>query len=324
MRIVQIAHAQWGRRIAIVDGSQLALTDLGSVHEMVMSAKPLRENGERVEYSRVYAGISDWKLLPAIDHPDEPARCLIAGTGLTHLKSAQNRNAMHEGPVTVTDSMKMYQWGVEGGKPADGGIGSQPEWFYKGCGTILRAHGEHLDVPAYADDGGEEAEIAGAYVINAEGVPVRVGFAMGNEFSDHVMERKNYLYLAHSKLRTCSFGPELVLTQDFQSIKGNVEIRRGGNQVWAAALHTGEQAMSHTLANLEHHHFKYAAHCRPGDVHIHFYGAGSFSFGAGVALEDGDEMRVSFEGMGEPLVNPVRIDRSTLQMAKVKPFALGG
>jgi hypothetical protein len=287
---------------------------------MVMSAKPLRENGERIEYSRVYSGTSDWKLLPAIDHPDEPARCLIAGTGLTHLKSAQNRNAMHEGPVTVTDSMKMYQWGVEGGKPADGGIGSQPEWFYKGCGTILRAHGEPLDVPAYAEDGGEEAEVAGAYVINAEGLAVRVGFAMGNEFSDHVMERKNYLYLAHSKLRTCSLGPELVLTQDFESIKGNVEVRRDGVQVWTAALHTGEQAMSHTLANLEHHHFKYAAHCRPGDVHIHFYGAGSFSFGAGVALRDGDEMCVSFEGMGEPLVNPVRIDRSVPRLARVKPF----
>jgi hypothetical protein len=31
--------------------------------------------------------------------------------------------------------------------------------------------------------------------------PRRVGFALGNEFSDHTLEKKNYLYLAHSKGR---------------------------------------------------------------------------------------------------------------------------
>ncbi len=44
---------------------------------------------------------------------------------------------------------------------SEGYIGTPPEWFYKGTGTILRAHGEPLDVPAYAEDGGEEGEIAG-------------------------------------------------------------------------------------------------------------------------------------------------------------------
>ena len=33
--------------------------------------------------------------------------------------------------------------------------------------------------------------------------------AQGNEFSDHRFEKKNYLNLAGSKLRTCSIGPEL-------------------------------------------------------------------------------------------------------------------
>ena len=61
--------------------------------------------------------------------------------------------------------MKMFRWGVEGGRPAPGKIGIAPEWFYKGNGTILRAHGEPLVVPAYAEDGGEEAEIAGVYII---------------------------------------------------------------------------------------------------------------------------------------------------------------
>ncbi len=75
--------------------------------------------------------------------------------------------------------------------PRPGRIGVQPEWFYKGTGTILRAHGESLSVPSFADDGGEEPEIAGIYVIDDDGNPRRVGFTMGNEVADQVMEKKN-------------------------------------------------------------------------------------------------------------------------------------
>ena len=50
--------------------------------------------------------------LPAIDHPDEPARCLVSGTGLTHLGSARNRQSMHASTdADLTDSMKMFRWG---------------------------------------------------------------------------------------------------------------------------------------------------------------------------------------------------------------------
>ena len=85
----------------------------------------------------------------------------------------------------LTDSMRMFRWGMEGGRPAPECVGIPPEWFYKGTGTILRAHNEPLDVPSYAEDGGEEAEIAGVYVIAGEGRPYRIGFATGNEFSDY-------------------------------------------------------------------------------------------------------------------------------------------
>src|SRR6185437_319860 len=122
---------------------------------------------------------------------------LASGTGLTHLGSAKNRQAMHSASqAELNDSMKIFKWGVEGGKPAPRKIGIAPEWFYKGNGTILRAHGQPLDVPSYAEDGGEEAEIAGIYFIDANGMPRRIGMATGNEFSDHKFEKKNYLNLA--------------------------------------------------------------------------------------------------------------------------------
>jgi hypothetical protein len=213
--------------------------------------------------------------------------------------------------------MKMYRIGLEGGRPPAGEIGAAPEWFYKGCGTILRAHGEPLDVPNFADDGGDEAEIAGVYLIGPECTPFRVGLAQGNEFSDHVLESKNYAYLAPSKLRTCALGPELVVGADFTDVPGRVRIERGSETVWEAKLASGERAMSHLLANLEHHHFKYAQHRRPGDVHVHFFGAGHFSFRDRVQLQDGDVMEVSFTGFGRPLRNPVRLDSSSPALVPV-------
>lgn len=213
----------------------------------------------------------------------------------------------------------MYLSGLDGGKPSPGAIGVAPEWFYKGCGTVLRAHGEPLVVPTYAEDGGEEPEVAGVYLVDDGGTPRRVGMAMANEFSDHILEKQNYLYLAHSKLRTCALGPELVLDPDFRSVPGTVAIERAGKELWSQAIGTGEAKMSHSLANLEHHHFKYEAHRRPGDAHIHFFGADAFSFGAGVELADGDVMVVAFENFGRPLRNPIRIDRGEDRLVEVGP-----
>ena len=63
--------------------------------------------------------------------------------------------------------------------------------------------------------------------------------------------------------------------------------------------------MCHSLSNIEHHHFKFDFHRRPGDLHIHFFGADAFSFGDGTRLEDGDVMKVRFEGFGRALRNPL-------------------
>jgi hypothetical protein len=206
--------------------------------------------------------------------------------------------------------MKMFQIGLDGGRPVVGRIGAAPEWFYKGVGTIVRAHNEPLDVPSHADDGGEEAEIAGVYLIGDDGTPFRIGLTQGNEFSDHVLEAKNYLYLAPSKLRDCALGPELVIEPNFDDVPGRTTIERGGELIWQAPQASGERRMCHSLANLEHHHFKHAAHRRPGDVHIHFMGADMFSFKDRLRLEDGDVMEISFEGFGRPLRNAIRIDHA--------------
>jgi hypothetical protein len=329
-RLIQLSHQQHGRKVALVhEPSLLLLDDVSSIYELAVKAldsgKDLKTlikecaSGTQLAYDPIYEGLTEWTLLPSFDCPDNPFSCLVSGTGLTHKNSALNRQMMHQAEENkLTDSMKMYQWGLDGGQPAAGSIGTQPEWFYKGTGAVLKAHGQTLSVPAFGDDGGEEPEIAGVYIINKKGQPVRIGVTTSNEFSDHIMEKKNYLYLAPSKLRNCSIGPELVVDQDFTDIEGTVSVFRNEEMVWSANVHTGENNMAHSLGNLEYHHFKYAEHRVPLQSHVHFFGADAFSFGAGVSLETGDKMQVYWEGMGRALINPVKIETTKEEYIEIK------
>ncbi len=186
-------------------------------------------------------------------------------------------------------------------------VGVQPEWFYKGDGASIAPPGGPIPSPDFALDGGEEPEVVGVYLIAADGAPVRLGFALGNEFSDHVTERENYLYLAHSKLRACAFGPELLVGELPADIRGVSRIRRGNVTKWEKPFISGEANMSHSIANLEHHHFKYAGFRRPGDVHVHFFGTATLSFSDGVKVEPGDVFEIEAPPFGLPLRNTLAV-----------------
>jgi hypothetical protein len=326
IHLVQISNGT-ERRVAMVEEPHLrCLEEVFSIYELAQryakfgskmseQASALA-SGELLDYDEIYGGTSEWRLLAPIDVPGQPSRVLVSGTGLTHLGSARERQAMHLGTgkaggkakvdEAVTDSMRMFEWGVQGGRPAEGAIGVAPEWFYKGDGSVLRGPFEALEIPGHAEDGGEEAELAGVYVIDDAGEPYRVGMAQGNEFSDHKFEKRNYLNLAGSKLRACSIGPELVIAAEFGGVRGEVRIERGGETAWQKKIASGEENMCHSLANLEHHHFKFAGHRQPGSVHVHFYGADALSCGDGLVLRDGDVAEVRFDGFGRALRNPIR------------------
>jgi hypothetical protein len=144
--------------------------------------------------------------------------------------------------------------------------------------------------------------------------------AAGNEFADHQFEKKNYLNLASSKLRTCSLGPELVVDGEFQSLKVDVKIEHDGALLWSKAFCSGEAEMCHSLQNIEHHHFKFAAHRRPGDVHVHFFGTDCLSFSDGIRLQQGDVMEIAPEGFGRPLRNAVHVCSSAETLINVIPL----
>ncbi len=249
-------------------------------------------------------------LLPPLDHPD-PFHVLVSGTGLTHTGSMQARDDMHANLTeeeAKSPSAKMFEMGLVGGKPAPGRRGAAPEWFYKGNGTILKGNRDQLDIPPYSLGGGEEPEVVGCYIIDDEGIPCRLGFALGNEWSDHAMERINYLYLAPSKLRTCAVGPELNLDCDFQSLQVRCRVNRRGESIYDSEwLSTGERHMCHSLANCEDHHFKFPQHRIPGSVHLHFLGTSKLSYGSrNWEFQTGDEIEVSAPEFSAPLVNFAR------------------
>jgi hypothetical protein len=313
MRLAQFVDENGKRAIAVTARGESRLvkgarTTLDLARQAIESGATLRKLiadrgvGKPVDLLRA---LKERRVLPPIDHKD-PAHVFVTGTGLTHLGSAEGRDQMHKdlsGLSTLTDSMRMFKLGLEGGKPGKGETGVQPEWFYKGDGSTIVAPESDLPSPAFALDGGEEPEIAGVYLIDGSGAPIRVGFALGNEFSDHVTERQNYLWLAHSKLRPSSLGPELLVGDLPVDVHGVTRIRRGRDVIWERPFLSGEQNMAHSIANLESHHFKYALFRRPGDVHVHFLGTATLSFSEGVRTQKGDVFEILSEPFGLPLRN---------------------
>ena len=333
MRIIQFEIPGQGRRVGVIQ--QDHVLDVTSARpswkrvidifrDAVQAGRNLDEQlgevlGHVTESTLDYADLLSATPIPdqPFLHPplddSEPRRVLITGTGLTHLGSMQSRDEMHSATEqtdeTLTDSKRMFQMGLEGGRPEAGKRGVAPEWFYKGNGCNLRGHRWTLEVPEFALDGGEEAELVGCYVIDNHGQPHRLGFALGNEWSDHETERINYLYLAPSKLRQCAVGPELVTDFDFQELRLNCSVRRRGETIYdSGELFSGERHMSHTLANCEDHHFKYSQHRQPGDIHLHFFGTSKLSFGErDWKYETGDEIEIHAPDLGASLVNTIQV-----------------
>ena len=306
-----------GRSARIVEGvrstRELALRALEAGVGLAEMISRLGLGQEVDTASELAAG----RIMAPIDHED-PAHLLMSGTGLTHLGSADARDRMHKMAAAEeqTDSMRIFLEGVERGKPAQGETGCQPEWFYKGDGSQLVGPGDPLLIPSYAQDGGEEPELAGIYLIGPDRLPYRLGLCLANEFSDHVTERHNYLWLAHSKLRQAALGPELLVGPPPDHVEGSSRIRRGGSIVWEKPFLSGEANMSHSLANLEWHQFKYAQFRRPGDIHVHFFGTATLSFSDGFTTEIGDEFEIEASPFALPLRN--RLMRSDEQHLEVR------
>lgn len=320
MRLIQFVTASDEPAVGLVksDTEIQLLSDVTSVYDL--ARETLAQNATLAD--EIHRRLSDTlvsydeleqqhRLRAPFDHPDA-AHLFVTGTGLTHLGSADTRDSMHaktsgKAESELSDSMKMFKQGVAGGKPEAGAVGAEPEWFYKGNGTALVPPGQPLPSPDFALDAGEEPEIVGCYINDNQGQPWRIGYALGNELSDHITERKNYLLLAHSKLRHCSIGPEILVDDLPGQVNGHSRILRNGKVLWEKPFLSGEENMCHSLGNLEHHHFKYPLFRQPGDAHVHFFGTATLSFADNIETREGDVFEISAEGFGRALRNPIQL-----------------
>jgi hypothetical protein len=155
MRLVQLDDGGLRRGVALVDEPYLVfLSGVTSLSQLVRRSLSQEVSltalvtslatDERILYDEVYQQNSVWKLLTPVDTPGAPQTTLVSGTGLTHLGSARERQAMHaasaeKSEAEITDSMRMFEWGCAKGRPDVGEVGIAPEWFYKGDGSIIRA-----------------------------------------------------------------------------------------------------------------------------------------------------------------------------------------
>lgn len=330
MRLIQFEDSTGQRRVGVVEGDSIQqVNGISSTRALALAAiangrsllQEVKAMGTALGPEGYTGLLESGRVLAPLDHED-PAHCLISGTGLTHLGSASTRDKMHQKNVddqaTLTDTARMFQWGIDGGRPAAGKVGAQPEWFYKGDGSIVVRPNQAFQSPDFAEDAGEEPELTGLYVIGEDGKPYRVGFALGNEFSDHVMERRNYLYLAHSKLRNCSYGPELRVGVLPRHLAGTSRIWRDGQVLWEKEFLSGEDNMCHSLENLEYHHFKYTQFLRPGDVHVHFFGTATLSIADNIKTQPGDRFEVSMSEFGAPLCNTIEVAAAAFSIGEIK------
>ena len=129
--------------------------------------------------------------------------------------------------------------------------------------------------------------------------------ARGVGATTRTLSRAGELDHGHRRERPAAFGPEILVGDLPADIRGTSRLRRGGAVIWEKPFLSGEANMSHSFANLEHHHFKYDLFRQPGDLHVHMFGTATLSFADGVKTEAGDVFEIEAAPFGLPLTNPL-------------------
>ncbi|SLN73472.1 Fumarylacetoacetate (FAA) hydrolase family protein [Roseovarius albus] len=314
MRLSQLLNEQGQKMVCATDANGISrkLAGVSDIRSLAMGVVNSQTNLPAVvndhltdEVIDLGAALESGRVLTPIDHPD-PAHLLVSGSGLSHKAWVTVEPDHGTDESTWPDHYKTLMLGQRGGKPATGNWGAQPEWFFKGNGDIIVPPGRAVEHPFYGDGPGEEAEIAGIYLIGPDKTPFCIGYTLGNEFSDEQMYFKNVYHLAQSKKRHVSLGPELLVGDLPDDIPARISLHRGDRVQWQADFRTGEANMLHSIANIEAHYFKYSEWYIPGDIHVLYLGNAVMSTAQGEVVEDGDVFQLDCEIFGLPLINSVR------------------
>jgi hypothetical protein len=279
MRLVQYREPGGHRAVAVMDRAPPSearrVQDAENTYELALEALETGKSlAETVRLHGTDAAIDldkvgrEGRLLAPIEHP-VPTRCWITGSEIG---------------------------------PGDGQV--PPGWFFRGNGATLVGSGQPLQQPDFGMGAAARASVVGLYIIADDGTPCRLGWALGNDFTDDRVLGLGPAYRAPARLRASAVGPELVFGDLPREITGSVRLRRGSELVEEVSFAMGQAALGQSLAALEANHFRYPMFRRPGDVHFHFL-AGGDGASLATAAQAGDVFEIAAPDFGRPLVSPL-------------------
>ena len=253
---------------------------------------------------------------------------IVTGTGLTHLGSAEGRDKMHKDladPSKLTHSMRMFKMGVS---RAAGRVRAKPARSLNGFirATVHPSQLQRETCPArrLRSTAAKSQRSSGVYLIDDSGLLVCVGFVLGNEFSDHVTERHNYLWLAHSKLRPQA----LAGASGRRSARGH---QRHVPSSGAACKLVWEKPVS--VRRTEHGPLDHQSRGAPLQVWLvsptrrrprPFLRHSHRSFSDGVKTQKGDVFEIECDTFGLPLRNRLSTEKAVKARVRAPPrFAAG-
>jgi hypothetical protein len=189
---------------------------------------------------------------------------------------------------------------------ADGTAPSQPNWFFKGLGDILKVPGEPLRVPSGPLALTEEAEVVLVYVTDPAGVPRYAGYTFGNDLTDIGRFKRHAGHLSYAKLCDAGVAPWLFLDAPPDHVTGRVTITRDGAPAWQGAFTTGTKALHYELPGMLSELFSYRTLSHPGRIHYVYLGADRSSFHSGFTMADRDVIEMEFDTHGVRLAHTVQ------------------
>lgn len=147
-------------------------------------------------------------------------------------------------------------------------------WFYKGNGSLLKTHGEALNIPYHALSIACEPGIVCIYMVDPFGKLRFVGFTLGNDVHDPLLGNLDSPDALQASLRDCAIAPAMILGEMHCRLSIDARIERQDAQIscreYVIDLKEWQALRRCTQAFLEQHE----QFLQPGMVHYVFHGLG--------------------------------------------------
>ncbi|MCV9877498.1 hypothetical protein [Brenneria izbisi] len=278
------------RQLALIDinGVEIHFKTENNIYLLLNESRLTSENifsyintsFEKVEPPPLGAKVT--YCLPA--QPCSSSQGMVSGFGLAHLNKVS--------PDKLNDAGKL-----------DG----YPSWFFKGFANSLKMNDEVIKLSEAAVSVCEEAEIVLIYYINAESLPIYLGFTFGNDLTDIGQIRGNPSHLSYGKLADSAIHPFIFLAPPPAKIIGDVSIYRDNEKIWSRDIINGSEVLAYPVEKMMSKLWMHHSLCVPGMVHYVYIGADKNSIDFGVKIKNNDKVNIEFPDYNVLISNSIAL-----------------